>query len=106
MQPDKFARTRVTRAQIRPPFDGEIISSKTTRQSNTIDNAKSKIDNVKAKIQDKEEKGSWSRPILERRPVFGQLAASPTSSPLEGSQRQVSASHEKSLPHTTSLRLT
>jgi hypothetical protein len=47
----------LTRAQIRAPFDGEIISPKTTRQSNTIDNVKAKIDNVKAKIQDKEEKG-------------------------------------------------
>jgi hypothetical protein len=63
---------------------------------------KAKIDNVKAKIQDKEEKGPWSRPTLARRPVFGQLAASPTSSPLEGPPRQVSASHDKSPPHTTS----
>jgi hypothetical protein len=47
----------LTRARIRAPFDGEIISPKTTRQSNTIDNVKAKIDNVKAKIQDKEEKG-------------------------------------------------
>jgi hypothetical protein len=56
---------------------------------------KDKIDNVKAKIQDKEEKGSWSRPTLARRLVSCQLAASPTSSPLEGSPQQVSASHEK-----------
>jgi hypothetical protein len=42
------------RAQIRAPFDGEIISPK-TRLSNTIDNVNAKIDNVKAKIQDKED---------------------------------------------------
>jgi hypothetical protein len=63
---------------------------------------KAKIDNVKAKIQDKEEKGPWSRPTLARRPVFGQLAASSTSSPLEGPPREVSASHKKSPPHTRS----
>jgi hypothetical protein len=44
----------VMRARIRAPFDGEIISRKMTRHSNTIDNVKAKIDNVKAKIQDKE----------------------------------------------------
>jgi hypothetical protein len=75
---------------------------KTTRHSNTIDNVKAKIDNVKAKIQDKEERRPWSRPTLARRPVSCQLAASPTSSPLEGSLRQVSASHDKSPPRTTS----
>jgi hypothetical protein len=63
---------------------------------------KAKIDNVNAKIQDKVERRPWSRPTLARRPVFGQLAASPTSSPLEGPPRQVSASHEKSPPRTTS----
>jgi hypothetical protein len=62
---------------------------------------KAKINNVKANIQD-EEKGPWSRPTLARRPVFGQLAASPTSSPLEGPPRQVSASHDKSPPRTRS----
>jgi hypothetical protein len=50
-----------------------------------IDNVKAKIDNVKAKIQDKEKKEPWSRPTLARRLVFGQLAASPTSFPLEES---------------------
>jgi hypothetical protein len=54
-------RGLLTRAQIRAPFDGEIISPKTTRQSNTIDSVKAKIDNVKAKIQNKE----------ERRPLSG-----------------------------------
>jgi hypothetical protein len=93
------------RAQIRAPFDGEIISPKTTRQSYTINNMKAKIDNIKAKIQDKEEKGSWSRPTLARCPVSSQLATSPTSSPLEGSPQQVSPSHDKSSPPTTSLRL-
>jgi hypothetical protein len=44
---------------------------------------KAKIDNVKAKIQDKEERRSWSRPTLARLPIFGQLAASLTSFPLE-----------------------
>jgi hypothetical protein len=63
---------------------------------------KAKIDNVKAKIQDNEEKEPWSRPTLARRLVFGQLAASPTSSPLRGPPRQVSASNDKSLPRTTS----
>jgi hypothetical protein len=103
--------TSVMRARIKAPFDGEIISPKTTRQSNTIVNVKGKIDNIKAKIQDKEEKGSWSRPTLARRPVFGQLAASPASSPLEDPRdkypprmislllaREVSASHDKSGP--------
>jgi hypothetical protein len=42
------------RAQIRAPFDGEIISL-STRLSNTIDNVKAKIDNVKAKTQDEED---------------------------------------------------
>jgi hypothetical protein len=96
---------RLTRAQIRAPVDGEIISPKITRHSNTIDNVKAKIDNVNAKIQDKEERRPWSRPTLARRQVFGQLAASPTSSPLEGPPRQVSASHEKSPPRTTSPSL-
>jgi hypothetical protein len=90
------ARGLLTRARIRDPFDGEIISPKKTRHSNTIDNVKAKIDNVKAKIQDKEEKRSWSRSTLARRPVFGQLAASPTSFPLEEPPRQVSTSHNKS----------
>jgi hypothetical protein len=45
---------------------------------------------------------SSSRPSLARRPVFGQVAASLTSFPLE---EQVSASHDKSLPRTTSLCL-
>jgi hypothetical protein len=81
---------------------------------NTIDNVKAKIqdkeekrsiDNVKAKIQAKVEKRSWSRPTLARRPVFGQLAASPTSFPLEEPPRQVSASHEESPPRTRSLCL-
>jgi hypothetical protein len=76
---------------------------KTARHSNTIDNVKAKIDNVKAKIQDKEEKGPWSRPSLARRPVFSQLAASPTSFPLE---EPFSTSHEKSPPRTRSLCLT
>jgi hypothetical protein len=82
------------------------LSHLNTRQSNTIDNVKAKIDNVKAKIQDKEEKGPWSRSTLARHPVYDQLAASLTSSPLEGPPRQVSASHDKSPPRTTSLRLT
>jgi hypothetical protein len=45
---------------------------------------------------------SSSRPSLVRRPVFSQLAASPTSFPLE---EPFSASHDKSPPHTTSLHL-
>jgi hypothetical protein len=74
-----------------------------------IDNVKAKIDNVKAKIQDKEEKEPWSRPTLARCLVFGQLATSPTSFPLEGSlrlARQLPASHDESPPHTTSPVLT
>jgi hypothetical protein len=62
---------------------------------------KSKIDNVKANIQDKEEKEPWSRPTLARHLVFGHLAASLTSFPLEESlclARQVSAPHDKSSP--------
>jgi hypothetical protein len=82
-----------------PPFDGEIIPPKLTRHSNTINNVKAKIDNVKAKIQDKEERRPWSRPTLARRPVFGQLVASRTSSPLEEPPRQAP-------PRTTSLRFT
>jgi hypothetical protein len=42
---------------------------------------------------------SSSRPSLARRLVFSQLAAPPTSFPLE------EPSHDKSPPHTTSLRL-
>jgi hypothetical protein len=72
----------VTRARIRALFDGGITTLKTTRHSNTIDNVKVKIDNVKAKIQDREKRRPWSRPTKERRPVFSQLAASPTSFPL------------------------
>jgi hypothetical protein len=75
---------------------------KRIRHSNTIDNVKAKIDNVKSKIQDKEEKGPWSRPSLARRPVFSQLAASPTSFPLK---EPLSTSHDKSPPRTRSLRL-
>jgi hypothetical protein len=45
---------------------------------------------------------SSSRPPLERRPVFSQLAPSPTNFPLE---EPISASHDKSPPRTTSLRL-
>jgi hypothetical protein len=67
---------------------------------------KAKIDNVKAKIQDKEERRPWPRPTLARRPVFSQLAASPTSFPLQEPPRQVSASHEKSPPHMRSPVLT
>jgi hypothetical protein len=63
---------------------------------------KAKINGVKAKIQDEEDWGPWSRPTLVRRPVYDQLAASPTSSLKEGSPRQVSASHEKSPPRMTS----
>jgi multidrug resistance efflux pump len=48
------ARGLLTRAWIRAPFDGEIISNK-TRFSDAIDNVKAKIDNVKAKIQDEED---------------------------------------------------
>jgi hypothetical protein len=40
----------MTRARIRALFDGKIISPKTTRCSNKIDNVKAKIDNVKSKI--------------------------------------------------------
>jgi hypothetical protein len=76
-------------------LNNEIISPKKTRHSNTTDNVKAKIENVKAKIQDKEERRSWSRPTLARRPVLSQLAVSPTSFPLEEPPRQVSASHEK-----------
>jgi hypothetical protein len=98
-------RGLLTRARIRAPFDGDIISPKKTRHSNTIDNVKAKIDNVKAKIQDKERR-SWSRPTLARRPVFGQLAASPTSFPLEEPPRQVYATTslclEKPPPRTRS----
>jgi hypothetical protein len=65
---------------------------------------KAKIDNVKAKIQDKEERRSWSRPTLARRLVFGQLAASPTSFPLEEPPRQVYASRSIRLARE-SLRL-
>jgi hypothetical protein len=97
------ARGLLTRARIRPPpLDGEIISPKIARHSNTIDNVKAKINNVKAQIQAKEEKGPWSRSTLARRPVFGQLAASLTSSPLAGPPRQVSTSHYKSPPRTRS----
>jgi hypothetical protein len=73
----------LTRSRIRAPFDGEIISPETTRHSNTIDNVKAKIVNVNAKIHDKEERRPFSRPTLARHLVFGQMAASPTSSPLE-----------------------
>jgi multidrug resistance efflux pump len=45
---------RLTRAQIRAPFDGEIISLE-VKFYDTIDNVKAKIDSVKAKIQDDED---------------------------------------------------
>jgi hypothetical protein len=48
----------------------------------------------------KKECRSSSRPSLARRPVFGRVAASPTSFPLE---ELVPASHDKSLPGTKSL---
>jgi hypothetical protein len=48
------ARGLLTRAQIRAPFDGEIISPE-VKSSDTIDNVKAKIDNMKAKIQDQED---------------------------------------------------
>jgi hypothetical protein len=92
----------VMRIRISVSFDGEIISPKIARLSDTIDNVKAKIDNVKVKIQDKKEGRPWSRPTLARRAVSGQLAASPTSSPLEGPPRQVSTSHDESPPRTTS----
>jgi hypothetical protein len=44
----------LTRAHIRAPFDGGIISFE-VKSSDTIDNVKVKIDNVKAKIEDDED---------------------------------------------------
>jgi hypothetical protein len=82
-----------------------LSTLKIARHSDTIDNVKAKIDNVKAKIQDKEEGRPWSRPTMATRPVFSQLPASPTGSALEGPPRQVSTSHDKSPPRTTSLHL-
>jgi hypothetical protein len=52
-------------------------------------------------------KDPGQRPRLARRPLFGQLAASPTSSPVEGPPTslrlawEVSALHEKSPPRMT-----
>jgi hypothetical protein len=99
----------LTRAQIRTPFDGEIISPK-TRLSDTIDNVKAKIDNMKAKTQDEEDPGPRSRPSLVRRLVPDQLGASPTSSLPDGPPptslrlaREVSASHDNFPPRTRSL---
>jgi hypothetical protein len=48
------AQELLTRAQIRHPFDGEIISLE-IESSNTTNNVKAKIDNVKAKIQGEED---------------------------------------------------
>jgi hypothetical protein len=85
-------------------FNDEKISL-ITRKSNTIDNVKAKIDNVKAKIRDEEDRGPQSRPTLARRHDSDQLATSPTNSLQEGLPRQVSVSHDKSPPRTSSLRL-
>jgi hypothetical protein len=57
----------VTRAQIRAPFNGEIISLE-VKSFDTIDNVKAKTDNVKAKIQDEDQR-PLSRPSLARRHV-------------------------------------
>jgi hypothetical protein len=81
----------VTRAQIRAPFDGEIISPK-TRLIDIIDNVKAKIDNVKAKTRNEVDPGPRSRSSLARHHVPDQLGAPPTNFLLEG-------------PPTTSLRL-
>jgi multidrug resistance efflux pump len=48
------ARGLLTRARIRAPIDGKIISHE-MESSDTIKNVNAKIDNVKAKIQDEED---------------------------------------------------
>jgi hypothetical protein len=113
------ARGLLTRAWIRAPFDSEIISLKTADhypRGGVLCSLASSL-RMTVPLQTTTSRRSppftwcsayvvvcrsWSRPSLARRPVFSQLATSPTSFPLE---EPFSASHKESPPRTRSLCL-
>jgi hypothetical protein len=80
-----------------PPFDSEMIflKHKMTQHHWQREGQDSWRGGLKTRVKTHTSETSGS-----------QLAASPTSSPLEGSPRQVSTLHDKSPPRTTSLRPT